>query len=77
MIYHLLRRFVRKQWIRTVAFIAICMLVAWRGVNGSFRFASYVHGSALGYLIIVDVLGRRSRRAPAGPVEAEQAQPAF
>ena len=77
-IYHLSRRFVRKPWFRTAAFITICELVAWRGVSGLLPIPQAMFMAlALGYLIIVDVLGRRSRRTPAGPVEGEQVQPAF
>src|SRR5688572_16035236 len=77
-VYHLLRRFVRKPWIRTIAFLAICELVAWRGVSGLLPIPQAMFMAlALAYLIVVDVLGRRSRRAPAGSVQGDQVQPAF
>ncbi|HET6760445.1 MAG TPA: hypothetical protein VFH13_00015, partial [Gemmatimonadaceae bacterium] len=34
LIYHLLRRFVHKPWVRTAAFIKICELISWRCVSG-------------------------------------------
>jgi hypothetical protein len=77
-IYHLLRRFVRKPWIRTAAFIAICELVAWRGVSGLLPLPQTMFMAlALAYLIIVEVLGRRSRTAPAGSGGGDQVQTAF
>lgn len=77
-IYHLLRRFVRKPWIRTTAFIAICELVAWRGVSGLLPIPQAMFMAlAFAYLIIVDVLGRRTKRIPADTVEGDQVQPAF
>jgi hypothetical protein len=77
-IYHLLRRFVRKPWVRTAAFIAICELVAWRGVSGLLPLPQVMFMAlALAYLIIVDVLGRRSRPAAAGSSRGDQVQTAF
>ena len=77
-IYHLLRRFVRKPWIRTPAFIAICMLVAWRGVSGLLPIPQAMFMAlALAYLVIVDMLGRRTRRVPTDTVEGDQVQAAF
>jgi hypothetical protein len=64
LIYHLLRRFIAKPWIRTTAFISICELVSWRGVSGLLPLPQAMFMSlALVYLVIVDVLGRRSLRA--------------
>lgn len=77
-IYHLLRRFVRKPWIRTIAFLAICELVAWRGVSGLLPIPQAMFMTlAFAYLIVVDVLGRHWRRAPASSAEGDQVQPAF
>ena len=77
-IYHLLRRFVRKPWIRTAAFIAICELVAWRGVSGLLPIPQAMFMAlALAYLIIVVVLGRRSRPVPADSAGEDRVQPAF
>jgi hypothetical protein len=76
LIYNLLRRFVRKPWVRTVAFVAICELVSWRGVHGLLPLPQAMFMTlALVYLAIMDILGRRSRHAPPNP--ADQAQPAF
>src|SRR4026208_2550441 len=76
LIYHLLRRFVHKPWIRTVAFIAICELVAWRGVSGLLPVPKAMFMAlALGYLVIVDFLGRRAGEDRANP--EDQIQPAF
>ena len=76
LIYNLLRRFVRKPWLRTAAFIAICGLVSWRGVSGLLPLPQAMFMTlALAYLVIVDLLGRQT-----GPVRAEpgdQVQPAF
>jgi hypothetical protein len=77
LIYYLLRRFVRKPWVRTAAFITICELVAWRGVSGLLPLPQVMFMAlALFYLVIVDVLGRRSRPAPATS-GGDQVQPAF
>jgi hypothetical protein len=60
-IYYLLRRFVRNSWVRTGAFIAICELISWRGVSGLLPLPQAMFMSlALVYLVIVDLLGRRS-----------------
>ena len=76
LIYHLLRRFVHKPWIRTVAFIAICELIAWRGVSGLLPVPKAMFMTlALAFLVIVDFLGRRAGEAPANP--EDQVQPAF
>jgi hypothetical protein len=76
LIYHLLRRFVHKPWIRSAAFIAICELVSWRGVSGLLPVPKVMFmGLALVYLVIVDVLGRRSGQARAN--REDQVQPAF
>ncbi len=63
LIYYLLRRFVRKPWLRTTAFIVICSLVSWRGVHGvpPYQQAMFM-ALALVYLVIVDVLGRLASR---------------
>jgi len=64
LIYHLLRRFVRKPWIRTAAFIAICELVSWRGVHGLLPLPQVMFMTlALVYLVIVDALGRHGAKA--------------
>ncbi len=66
LIYYLLRRFVRTSWVRTAAFIAICELVAWRGVHGLLPLPQAMFMTlALAYLIVVDMLGRRLK-APRG-----------
>ena len=66
LIYYLLRRFVRIPWVRTAAFIAICELVAWRGVHGLLPLPQAMFMTlALAYLIVVDILGRRLQ-APRG-----------
>lgn len=75
LIYYLLRRFVRKPWVRTAAFIAICGLVAWRGVNGLLPIPQAMFMAlALVFLVIVDSLGRRLGQARAKP---DRVQPAF
>ena len=66
LIYHLLRRFVHKPWLRTAAFIAICELISWRGVSGLLPIPQAMFMSlALVYLVLVDFLGRRSAHARA------------
>ena len=63
LIYHLLRRFVRKPWVRTAAFIAICELISWRGVSGLLPLPQAMFMTlALVYLVVIDLLGRRSPR---------------
>lgn len=75
-IYHLLRRFVHKPWRRTAAFITICELVAWRGVSGLLPVPKAMFMAlALVFLVIIDILGRRSEHASATP--EDQVQPAF
>jgi hypothetical protein len=65
LIYYLLRRFVRKPWLRTAAFITICELISWRGVSGLLPLPQAMFMTlALVYLVIVDLLGRRSQPAP-------------
>jgi hypothetical protein len=77
LIYYLLRRLVRKPWVRTAAFITICELVAWRGVSGLLPLPQVMFMAlALLYLVTVDVLGRRTRPA-ASRSEGDQVQPAF
>jgi hypothetical protein len=64
LIYHLLRRFVRKPWIRTAAFIVICELVSWRGVHGLLPLPQLMFMTlALVYLVIVDALGRHGAKS--------------
>ena len=64
LIYHLLRRFTRKPWIRTAAFIAICELVSWRGVHGLLPLPQVMFMTlALVYLVIVDALGRHGAKS--------------
>ena len=73
LIYYLLRRFIGKPWLRTVAFIAICELVSWRGVSGLLPLPQAMFMTlALVYLVIVDVLGRRLAPGPARPREQIQ-----
>ncbi len=75
LIYHLLRRFVHKPWIRTGAFIAICELISWRGVSGLLPLPKAMFMTlALVYLVIIDLLGRRS---PPSINPGDQVQPAF
>jgi hypothetical protein len=76
LIYYLLRRFVSSPWVRTAAFIAICELISWRGVSGLLAVPQAMFMAlALVYLVLVDLLGRRSGRARAKP--ENQVQPAF
>jgi hypothetical protein len=76
LIYYLLRRFVRNPWVRTVAFIAICELVSWRGVHGLLPVPQAMFMTlALFYLVIIDLLGRRYR--PASNTRRDTAQRAF
>ena len=62
-IYYLLRRFVANPWIRTGAFVVICELISWRGVSGLLPLPQAMFMTlALVYLVIADLLGRRSPR---------------
>jgi hypothetical protein len=64
LIYYLLRRFLRKPWVRTAAFITICELISWRGVSGLLPLPQLMFMAlALLYLVIMDLLGRRSQPA--------------
>jgi hypothetical protein len=64
LIYYLLRRFVRRPWIRTAGFITICELVSWRGVHGLLPLPQAMFMTlALVYLVIVDALGRHGARS--------------
>ncbi len=75
LIYHLLRRFVHKPWIRTGVFIPICELISWRGVSGLLPLPQAMFMAlALVYLVIIDLLGRRS---PPRVNPGDQVQPAF
>ena len=70
LIYYLVRRFVRESWVRTVVFVVICGLIAWRGVHGLLPVPQLMFmGLALVFVIIMDVMGRRtpvfSIRSPA------------
>ena len=63
-IYYLLRRFVSEPSVRTVAFIAICELVSWRGVHGLLPLPQVMFMTlALLYLVIVDALGRHGAKS--------------
>jgi hypothetical protein len=76
LIYHVLRRFVHKPWIRTISFIAICGLISWRGVSGLLPVSKAMFMAlALVFLVLVDILGRRSGQARVTP--GDQVQPAF
>jgi hypothetical protein len=62
LIYHLLRRFARKPWVRTGAFIAVCELISWRGVSGLLPLPQAMFMTlALLYLVVMDLFGRRSQ----------------
>lgn len=68
-IYYLLQRFVREPSLRTIAFVGLCGLVAWRGVHGLLPIPQAMFMAlAMAYLVIIDILGRRShsRRLSAG-----------
>ncbi len=65
-IYHLLRRFVAKPWMRTAAYIAICGLISWRGVHGVPPLQQAMFMTlALAYLVVIDILGRLATSASA------------
>ena len=60
LIYYLARRFLRQPWLRTVAFVAICELVTWRGVSRLLPIPQLMFMAlALVYLGIIDTMGRR------------------
>ena len=59
-IYYLVRRFIRKRWLRTATFVAICELVVWRGVHALLPVPQLMFMTlALIYLAIIDTMGRR------------------
>lgn len=60
LIYYLLRRFVRAEWLRTAAFLIICGLISWRGVHGLLLVPQLMFMAlALLFLIIIDAMGRQ------------------
>ena len=70
LIYYLLRRFVKGSRMRTAVFVAICGLIAWRGVHGLLLVPQLMFMAlALVFVIIMDAMGRRtpatSSRSPA------------
>jgi hypothetical protein len=66
LIYYLLRRFVRRPWIRTTLFIAICEVVTWRGVHELLPKPQLMFMTlALVYLVVVDVMGHRPQGSAA------------
>jgi len=68
LIYYLVRRFVRSPWLRTLAFIVICEIVTWRGVSGLLpRPQAMFMALALVYLVLIDIMGRRSAAVGVSP----------
>ena len=68
LIYYLVRRFVRSPWLRTLAFIVICEIVTWRGVSGLLpRPQAMFMALALVYLVLIDIMGRRSAAVRVSP----------
>jgi hypothetical protein len=60
LIYYLARRFIRQPWVRTLVFVVICELVAWRGVHELLPVPQLMFMTlALVYLVIIDTMGRR------------------
>ena len=60
LIYYLTRRFLRQPWLRTLVFVTICELMAWRGVHETLpRVQVMFMALALVYLLIIDTMGRR------------------
>ena len=67
LIYYLLWRFVRSHWLRTAGFIAICELIAWRGVSGLLpRPQAMFMTLAFLYLVTMVLLGRLAPPVAAG-----------
>jgi hypothetical protein len=67
LIYYLVRRFVRESWVRTVVFVVICGLIAWRGVHGLLLVPQLMFMAlALVFMIIIDAMGRRTPTTVAG-----------
>lgn len=61
LIYYVLRRFVRASGVRTALFLAVCGLIAWRGVHGLLPVPQLMFMTlALVFLVIIDVMGRLS-----------------
>ena len=61
LIYYFLRRFVHSGMVRTAVFLVVCGLIAWRGVHGSLLVPQMMFMAlALVFLVIMDVIGRRS-----------------
>jgi hypothetical protein len=69
LIYYLLRRFVHQPWLRTASFVAICEVIAWRGVHGLLPRPQLMFMTlALVYLVIIDAMGRRSTIRDTGEI---------
>jgi len=65
LIYYLVRRFVRDSWLRTAVFVIVCGFIAWRGVHGLLMVPQLMFMAlAAIFLIIIDVIGRRSPFVP-------------
>lgn len=61
LIYYLLQRFIEEPSMRTIPFLLVCGFVSWRGVHGLDPVPQAMFMAlAIAYLVIVDVLGRRS-----------------
>jgi len=61
LIYFLIRRFVQSPLVRTLLFIVIIELIAWRGVSGLLPKPKLMFMTlALVHIVIVDLLGRRT-----------------
>ena len=59
LIYFLIRRFVQSPLVRTLLFIVIIELIAWRGVSGLLPKPQLMFMTlALVHIVIVDLLGR-------------------
>ncbi len=66
LIYYLVRRFVRRPWLRTTVFVVVCEVVAWRGVHETPPRTQLMFMTlALIYLVIIDAMGRRLRESKA------------
>lgn len=73
LIYFLLRRFVQRPWLRTLAFMVICEIVVWRGVHGLLPLPQAMFMAlALVCLVIINLLGRHSRPARTNPEDHVQ-----
>ncbi|HEX9607406.1 MAG TPA: hypothetical protein VF962_09265 [Gemmatimonadaceae bacterium] len=76
LIHYILRRSLRRPWLRTISFVVICEAITWRAVHELLPRSQLMFITlALVYLVIIDVMGRHVtlvRHNPASEVPSSQ-----